>query len=65
MDTLKELYDQWSLQKKEEEYFSKADYEIFKKKGIKRFEKGNIKHMGFNFEYLPQPWWGELKNPKI
>ena len=44
MDTLKELYDQWSLQKKEEEYFSKADYEIFKKKGIKRFEKGNIKH---------------------
>jgi hypothetical protein len=65
MNTLERLYKEWTLHEEKGKYYSQSDYNLFKNNGIDKIKNGDEEHIGFNFEYLPQPWWGNLKNPKI
>lgn len=65
MGTLSELYKVWNEFSKEYPNMAQEDYDCIKKGGIPEFPKGDKNHIGFNFNYLPQPWWGNIKNPNM
>jgi len=63
MQTLEHLIDLWSDVADQEPYIAKEDEEFIDHNCIALDEsKGET---SFRFDFLPQPWWGNIKNPKV
>jgi hypothetical protein len=61
--TLKVLIDKWSNIADQKPYIAKADEESIDHNLIAI--DGSKGKTAFRFDFLPQPWWGNIKNPKV
>ena len=53
------LINLWSDVPQNPPYIAKADLNVMKLNSVKNSK------MNFNFDFIPQPFWGNIKNPKV
>lgn len=57
------LINVWSSVPNEAPYIAVADQEVIDMSKIQTNESQG--KLNFKFNYLPQPWWGNIKNPRV